>query len=82
MESSKRDAEIKKKLFVLINFNCIMNYVRMNAITAVLMKSYVFWDMTLCRLVYMYKHFGGICFLHLHGMQFIPRVPKNWYLHF
>jgi hypothetical protein len=38
-------------------------------LTAVVMKSTIFWDLMLCTLLKVNQHFRGTCHLHLHGRR-------------
>jgi len=37
------------------------------------------WDMTSCRLVFYYPHFGGIYCLRLPNKWWRQYVPRGWY---
>jgi hypothetical protein len=47
-------------LYILIGFEVL---------TPVVMKSYIFWDITQCSPLKVNRHFGGICSFHLQGRR-------------
>jgi hypothetical protein len=59
-------------------------------LTSVVMKSFIFWDITPCSLLKVNRRFGGTCHLHLQGLRvsrmkqaarkaarFLVRLPFN-----
>jgi hypothetical protein len=49
----------------------IQIYIGTEVPTAVVMKSSIFWDITLCSLLKVNLRFGGMCHLHLQGGRII-----------
>jgi hypothetical protein len=49
-------------------------YVGFEVLTAVVIKSYIFWDMTLCSPLKVNLHFGVACHLHLQGSNISMRL--------
>jgi hypothetical protein len=45
------------------------NYVGFEVLTAVVMKSYIFWDITSCSPIKVNRRFGGTYRLHLQGRR-------------
>jgi hypothetical protein len=48
-----------------------LNYLGFKVLAAVIMKNYVFWNITRCSLLKVNRHFGVIYFLHRHGLIII-----------
>jgi hypothetical protein len=50
-------------------------FIVFEVLTAVIMKSSIFWTITLCSLVKVNQHFRGTCYLHLQGWRVSQALP-------
>jgi hypothetical protein len=72
--------------FILRNTQAENGYIRFEVLTAVVMKSSLFWDKMLCRLLKINLYFGGssaCCLLHvgfLPGLFFDLKCRGNMFL--
>jgi hypothetical protein len=49
-----------------------------DVLTAMTVTSTVFWDMTSCSLVEVYRHFGGTYYVHFEGIRRLePRIKQR-----
>jgi hypothetical protein len=53
------------------------NYVGSEVLIAVVMKSFIFWDITLCSVLKINHRFGGICRLYLQGRRVNPATNQR-----
>jgi hypothetical protein len=60
----------------------IIDYFRIEVLTAVVMKSTVFWGITLCNPLKANRRFGGTCRLHIQGRRISQaRNQRDYLLH-
>jgi hypothetical protein len=57
----------KTKILVMQE-NCLSDYVGFEVLTVVTMKNAIFWDVVLCGFI-INRRFGGMCRLHLQGRR-------------
>jgi hypothetical protein len=60
------------------DINNNLQYVGFPDVVTVVMKSYIFWDMTPCTPVKVNRRFGGIYHLHLEGRRISQ--ARNWHV--
>ena len=66
-----------KNIFVQKTSDCILYFARFDVLVEVSMKIGVFIDVTPCRQVQIYRHFGGICRHHLQGRRSYSATLKE-----
>jgi hypothetical protein len=78
MEQYNIDEQINTQMIILLETILNQNYfqhkqefyeVGFAVLTAVVMNSSIFWDITPCRLLKVNRHFRGTCHLHLQGRR-------------
>jgi hypothetical protein len=55
-----------------MKFQCILFYVGFEVLKVVVMKSFIFWDITPCSLLKMNRYFRGTCPFYIQGHTMNP----------